>query len=318
MATATKMKDMIAVGTTKTKIPILGFITWFTVPDQSISLTKLKRTLAMNGLDPASLPKSSRPVHTFQRSCRSVEGKHRNGTVTEIKVDEVNETQTDCVYQITRLVRDLAERVIEHPKAMRVTFEKSTEKITFDPLGGVPRGDLLELMEGIQDFYDQNSSKVTGPKVRSLVRSYLNGDLMATNLKGRSGSIYFVPFPGKETLDAIADTLEELYKDKAYLHTIPMADAIGEREIVRRHHVEGCIDEIDEALAATTRLVKSQDTRDRNIRSNVVAHHWTKLQEVSKKITAYNEILEDEQDDLELKLDILKDQLRKLEDAAAL
>jgi hypothetical protein len=114
----------------------------------------------------------------------------------------VVETPRDCVFQVSTTVRDLDENVIEYPKALRVIFNKETEDIRFNPLGGVKRSEVLEVMDAIEAFYEANASKVTGAKVRGIVRNYLKEEpdeqrgvdgLSGENLRGRAGGIYFIP-----------------------------------------------------------------------------------------------------------------------------
>jgi hypothetical protein len=99
------------------QLKALGFICWFSVPDEPVGLRKLKKTLTLHGLPPSLAPNDSKAINVFKRAMREQEGKHRrNGHVRENVVDMVVETPRDCVFQVSSTVRDLEENVIEYPK----------------------------------------------------------------------------------------------------------------------------------------------------------------------------------------------------------
>lgn len=316
--TPKSMQGMVAVGDDRDIAP-LGYLTWFSIPDESIGLRKLQKSLAMFGLSPTLAPTDTKAIHTFKRAMREQEGRHRNGTITETDVAQIEETREICVYQITRLERDLEERVIEYPKALRVIFHKETAVIDYEPLDGVPRSEVMPMMSAIQEFYDRNSSRVTGARVRAVVRNYLRNEpneqlkqegLSGENLRGKAGGIYFIPAKHADQLKALAAMLNEAYKGKAYLHAVPMADSATEREIVRRHHNANAMEEAREMMTELRGLLA--DDRERAPRSDVIAHKWAQFQTLRKRLASYKEILKDEEDEMSQDMAILRKQLDRL------
>lgn len=313
--------DLIAVAGGG-KIKPIGYLVWFSVPDQQVSLRSLKKHWMVSGLDPTPLPTDTRAVDTFKRAMRAQDGRHRDETTRQIrdnKVDLVLETRDDVVYQISTTVRDLEEQVIDYPKAMRVTFNKHTERIGFKPLGGVERGEVVALMSAIEDYYEQHAKHITGAKVRTLVRNYLRDEpdeqssrvgLSGENLRGKAGGIYFVMAKHKDQLDALADMLDELYRGGAYLHSVPMADTASEREIIRRHHAANTREDLKEMIATTKGLLSAE--RDRAPRSDSVAFQWTQFHRMQRKVAAYKELLGDEIEEIDQMAGIWKKQLDKL------
>lgn len=316
--TPDSLKGLVAIS--DTKIKPLGYVTWFSVPDESIGLKKFRMTLAAHGLPPTLAPKDTKAIDTFKRAMRELEGRKRDrDVITETTVARVTETSEDCVYQVTQLVRDLDERVIDYEKGMRVVFNKKTEDIGFAMLGGVPRAALLPLMEQIQDFYEKNGSKVTGARVRGVVRNYLRSEpdelrgqegLSGENLRGKAGGVYFILAQHADQLSAMADMLEELYNGRAYLHAIPMADSATEREIIRRHHVANTRQEMKEVLTEVRSLLSAD--RDRAPRSDVIANKWAQYRALERRAAKYASALQDEQDEIQDMAAILRKQLNKL------
>jgi hypothetical protein len=316
--TPTSMQGLVAVSGDG-KIKPLGYLTWFSIPDEAVGLRRLKQTLAVHGLPLSLAPKDTKAIDTFKRAMRAQEGRHRNGVITETAVAQVDETPDDCVYQISRVTRDLDERTIDYPKAMRVVFNKTTEEIAFNPLGGIPRSELLPMTEAIQEFYDKNSAKVTGARVRTIVRNYLRSEpdeqrgidgVSGENLRGKAGGIYFIPAQYVEQISALSAMLHELYHGRAYLHGVPMADGKSEREIIRAHHIANTRQEMKEAMAEVKGLLSAD--RERAPRSDVVANKWSQYHALERRAAKYAKLLEDEQDEINDMARLLHRQLDKL------
>ena len=103
--TPKSIKGVVAVSG-NSKIKPLGYLTWFSVPDDSVSLGRLRSTLAKNGLPPSLAPKDTKAINVFKRAMREQEGRKRdNGQTIETTVAQVDETPDQCIYQISRLVR---------------------------------------------------------------------------------------------------------------------------------------------------------------------------------------------------------------------
>lgn len=320
MATTPKgIKGVVAVSE-GSGITILGRIVWFSVPDESVSLRSLKKNLALHGLPPSLAPKDTKAINVFKRAMREHEGRTRtNGHYLDTDVALVNETADDCIYQISRLKRDLDEKVVDYAKYLRVIFNKHTEDVNFNILPGAPRAEVIPMQEMIQDFMDKNAAKVTGAKVRGIVRNYLREEadeqrgiegLGGENLRGKAGGIYFVPERHAGQVVALSEMLNELYKGRGYLHAIPLADGKGERELVRAHHVSNVQQEMTEMVGELRGLLSPD--RERQPRSDVVANKWAQFRTLQRRAAAYTNILQEDVAEIQAKAAIVKQQLDKL------
>jgi hypothetical protein len=324
MATTPKALDGKIAVSKDSGIKPLGFLTWFSIPDDSVSLRRLKQQLTMNGLPMSLAPKDTKALHVFQRAMREQEGRRRDehGNVRETTVALVDETPNDCVYQISVLKRDVNERVIDYPKAMRVIFNKKTEEISARPFvgeGALTRAEGAELAEQIQEFYEKNGTRVTGARVRTVVRNFIREEadekrgiegLSGENLRGKAGGIYFVLAANEWALEALSHMLSEVYNQRAYLHFVPMADGASEREIIQRHHVANTRQEMKEALGELRGLLKSD--RERAPRSDVVANKFAQFHALQRRAAKYREVLGDEQEEIADMAKTLRKQLDKL------
>lgn len=320
-ATPTRPKKMIAVSK-DSKMPVLGHIVWFSVPDEDVSLRRARRLWQLAGLDPKPLPKETSDINAFKRAVRQAEGRVTTdeGHVIETDVRDIPTNDATITYQVSRVVKDRENKVVDYPKALLVWFNKQTNVIDFSPLGEVPRREVLSLMESIQARFEENGKSITGAKVRGLVRSFIKDDddeqagmvgLAGENMRGKAGGVYFVLAKFSDQLEGLADFLTELYPNgRAYLYTVPMADGASEREMIRRQHAANSIAEIESAIGEARELLR--EDRKREVRDNVRSHHFRKLERLRRHAGQYADALQEEQDDLNAHLDVLNRQLRQL------
>lgn len=320
MATTPKgIQGVIAVGE-DTSVTKLGRIIWFSVPDEPVGLRALKKALGVNGLPLSLAPKDTKAINVFKRAMREHEGRTRtNGHFLDTDVAQVEETPDHCIYQVSRLVRDLDEVVVNYTKLLRVTFTKHDEDVNFNILTAGSRSEAVPIMESVQDFMDKNGGKVTGAKVRGIIRSYVREEpdesrniegLSGENLRGKAGGIYFVPERHFEEVKALSGMLHELYKGKAYLHAIPLADGKGERELIRAHHTANVKQEMVEMVGELRGLLSPD--RERQPRSDVVANKWAQYHALQRRAAKYAEIIQEDVEDIKEAARIVQKQLDRL------
>lgn len=268
---------------------ILGFIALCQVPNAPQSVAKLRRLWLAEGLDDTLIPKQRKPVHAFQAACRSVETRRTESLkVHEVKVDEVLENEKECVYQITRLVRNKDDKLIDHPKAMRLTFNKATGEIEADPLDKKTYRALKGLEDAVREDFERNSNRVPGAKIRRAVRATLR-DQHATLIQNKG--VFFVPKAGKIALDSIQNVLQGLYGDSgvAEMYVIPCANDEGERQMIARHFQANVTDHIDKLLAEITMRLKSGNEVRKDRRESLVAERLR----LNEAVERYRDMLDD-------------------------
>lgn len=314
-------KNVVAVtpGGNITMDHIMGFYTLFTLPNEPVSSAKLHRYWVAEGLPPNLIPTSRQAKNTFQQAARSIENRSRKTDAdkkrTEIEVDPVVEDVNRVIYQVTKLKRDQFNEVIDHPKAMKVTFDKKTETISWEPLDkleDMDESDLKGLFDLIQNHYDRNAKKVPGARVRSALRALLKevgGTPIIRKKSGGIGGIYFVPKDGRDYLDSAQTVLSELYGDDAELHLIFAASADGERELVERHFTVNVSEEIDKLMAEVTESLRREGQKMRSDRVGNILANRKMLGEQREKYAA---LLGTSLEELETKLDLLDQQLESL------
>lgn len=303
-------RNVIAVtpGGDITKDMILGFYALFYMPDRPISAAKLRKLWLAEGLEEGLVPKNRRAVNAFQVACRSVETRRHAGSnrQEEIKVDEVSHTSNACVYQITRMVRDKDHQVIEHPKAMRITFNKESETIKSERLEPDAARALSGIGDRIREHYEANAKKLPSSKVRVAIRAVLD-QMGATNVRRKSGGVYFCPKEGQGTLESLQRVLAGLYDD-AELHLIACANAQGERAMIERHFTVNVREEFHELMAdVATRLRDGTGIRGDRLKTIV-----NRRRELEAHAERYRTLLDSNLDDVLEAGQLLDEQIEAL------
>lgn len=316
----------VAVGEGIAEKHMLGRLATYTLPDEGVNGAKLVRIWHKHGLDVNDLPKVRQPVHVFQMACRSVEDRRSangNGKAVEVKVDQVFEDSAECVYQITRMVRDKGEKLIEHPKAMRLTFDKNMGTITVDALEDYDA--LRGIEEQVRKHFEKNAKNIPGQKVRNAVRDQLHR-LGAQNVRRKAGGLYFVPKevrdengdpqPTKPTLDGLKGALEEAYgAERADFWTLPVANDVGAREMVRKHFTINVKEQTDELIAKALNRVRA-GSGERGVRSDLLANLYNERRRISAAVKDFHGLVKLEMKDLNANMKDLDKALAKLQDLA--
>lgn len=323
---AARPKNAVAVSEGVADKHMLGRLATYTLPDEGVNGTKLVRIWAQHGLDVNDLPKVRQPVHVFQMACRSVEDrKAANGgsKTVEVQVDQVFEDADECVYQITRMVRDKANKVIEHPKAMRITFNKQFSTIDVKALEDYDA--LRGLEDRIRKHFEKNGKTIPGQKVRNAVRDQLLR-VGAQNVRRKAGGLYFVPKehrigdqgqlePTKPILDGLKGALEEAYGDRADFYMIPLANDSGMKEMVRKHFTINVNEQAAELTLKALNRVRT-GKGERGVRSDLLANLYNERRRLANAVRDFDGLVKLEKKEIKANLKDLDDALAKLQDLA--
>lgn len=305
------------------KIKPLGYVCWFSMPEEPVQISKLRREWLLAGLDPEPLPRDQKAADIFRRAMRAQEARVTNPdrTITQTDVVDVVNGEVEIVYQISRVVRDLEEKAVDYPRAMRVIFNKETDEVKYYVLGGVPRAECLPMMTEIDNYVEKYAKSVTGRKVRGIIRNYIKQDsdegrgivgLSGTSLRGQAGGVYFVLARHAEQVEALSEVLDRLFSEhRGYLHSVPLADGASERELIRRHHIASALEESKQAIEEVRKVLAYED-RTKAIRGNVIQVHWSKLRSLQRRAAAYNAALADESEEVDQAIELMRKQLKGL------
>jgi hypothetical protein len=296
-------------------VKLFGRLTWFSLNEQGAHASKFQRQWAAEGLDPNLLPPMQKDVNRFQNACRSVETKRASKSdpsrTVEIAVNVVKEDAGECVYQINKMIRDKANRVVELPKAMRVVFDKATSDIHFEPLDPKTYSELANLEARIQKHYEENAKRIPSQKVRSILREYLLKVLNGVHVGGGS-AIYFVPELGASTIEQLQRVLDASMEN-AHLYQLPVMDMTDARGMVKEQFEEATVGEANAFLAEIMTYVRQNKLPRKDKLQNFIVQR----RELGRRIKEYRTMLSDNLDQVSASLELLDDEFENLVAMAA-
>lgn len=294
---------------------LAGAYLFYSIPEDMLSLRSVRKAFVDNGLDESLLPSERRPEHVMQEACRTVEGVKTNGHREEVRAEQVLRTSQALVYQITKHVQDKQNRVIEHPKALRVIYDFNQAALVFEPLDGAKMSDVQEMVDKIQAHFDGNATKIPGHKLRTILRHYIEA-AGAENMRGGSGGVYFlakfnqVPtwskiwahhqdgIDGFAFIAQIQAMLEQLYGTAPNFHSIPCINDEGQREFLKRRFIENCLDDLKAYRDECLELVNGKEERKRAFRSDKRTSMISRRKEIDLRRQKFAEILGETLDEL--------------------
>lgn len=297
----------------------IGCYATYTHPDDEVNGSKLIRKVAEHHLDAFVdlFPQTRSATHVFQSACRSVAARRGHADV-EVKVDEVVNTSSECVYQITRMVRDRKDKTIEHPKAMTLALDKAREVIEVRQLEDY--NSLRSLEEAVRDNFKANTKTVHGQKIRNAIRDTILR-IGGQNIRRKAGGLYFVPSewrsdrgvePTEPILDSLADLLFDLYGDRGDFYTIPCPDNEKMRSIVAKHFQINARKESEEVRDRAVQRVRA-GKGTRGVRADFVANLVNDYRRLSGALDQFDSMVGVERADIEANLKDIEQALTALD-----
>jgi signal transduction histidine kinase len=287
---------------------LLGTLQLSRVPDHGVDVDLVRTLMQREGLDPSMIPAEPKPVHVFGRACRAIETRRTAvGAKTrreQVDVREVLTNSAESVYQVTRVVVDEGNRVIDHPKAMRVVFDPTPRTIRAEPLESQHYDALRGLEDAIRESYKSNLGKITGAKVREVMRKVLR-ECHATPW---TNAAYFTPIEFQGRMQALHALVKGLYGDDGEFTIIPMLNSKALREELDRHHTRAVQAEATELMAEISERLKTPG----NVRQEMVATKLAARKQLGEKRNRMAELIGRETDAINEAVRMLDEQLEAL------
>lgn len=314
MSTATR-QNLVAMtpGGAVTEEMLVGWYLIYSIKEQSIPLLKVHKAFKDHGLDVSRLPKVRRPEHVMQDACTNSERVTSNGVRKEIRAQQVGRTDDFLIYQMTRHVHDMENKVIEHPKALRVLFSFADGSLSFEALDGGTMADVQDLADEIKGYYEANLTQLPGRGLRTIIRHYIEaagGEFI------RDGAYFLTKttrltqnsklrehhgeaIDGAEFIAGIQGALRQIYKTEPEFHPIPCINDEGQREFLKRKFLENCAEDLKEYRDECLELVASKGDRVRAFRTDKRAAMVERRKEIAARRDKFAEVLGEELNEIE-------------------
>lgn len=307
MATATRNLVAVTPGGDITDDMLAGYYVFYSIPEESIPLSRVRKAFKENGLDDSRLPDKRRGEHVMQDACSKAQRISENGKRVEIRAQQVGRTDDFLIYQMTRHVHDLDNRVIDHPKALRVLYAFEDGTLSFELLDGAKQSEVQSLIDEIQGHFDKNHGMLPGRGLRTILRHYIEaigGEPMRDGVYflarerklGESSKLrdfHGAAIDGGQFIENLQNALRQIYKGEPEFHPVPCVNDEGQRAFLKRKFIENCTEELKEYRDECLELVmaKQNGQRTRSIRADKRARMVEQRREMDHRRAQFAEIL---------------------------
>jgi hypothetical protein len=332
MTTVTPNLVAVTPGGDITADMLAGYYLLYSIGEGGVPIAKTRKAFKDHGLDVSRLPEARRPEHVAMAAVKSVERVHQNGHREVIRTEQVGRSEAFVIFQVTRHVFDLENRVIEHPKALRVLFSMEDLTLTFEPLEGADMIDVQAIAKEIQDYYDSHGTQIPGRGLRRIIQHYVEaagGEFI------RDGG-YFLPRVTRltqnsklrdhhgEEIDAasfianLQSALREIYERESEMHSIPCVNDDGQRAFLKRKFIENCSEDLKAYRDRCVELVNGKDERKKAFRTDVRTGLIARRKDLNARRQQFAEILGETLEELDRDMSLADAALMKfIEEADA-
>ena len=212
---------------------ILGTLFWYSIPQQMLSLERVRRAWRTVGLPASYLPRSRKPADVAAEACSTI---NRQGRWT---FEQFQNGSSLLAYHVTRPKGEIVDLVFNKETASFASFDQ-------------------QLLRAVERVYEQNSGQLPPHKQRQALRAYL----LDSGAENFHGSLYFMPrgFIGGTALGSgslvardglailhdVKAMVASLYGEAAVFHGVPVHDTPDQLEYLRHAMDELLADEVDQ------------------------------------------------------------------------
>lgn len=297
-----KNMDMVAVQNATEKTNIIGYLTWYSIAEGNYEREDLRKNIINAGLDERYMPKKIRGSDAFRRATKAIERfkiQIAEGVFENYLIRNVSSSQERTQRNLVREIRDTKGNTLNYDSAVaELVYDRKQEQfiVQKSPLDG---GIAEELIEEAQKLYGEYLTHHNANVIRSSILSALKD--MAPVPVRPSGGVYFIPAKHEEKLSAMIRFLNSLGRSEGVM--IPLIDIKDNRNMVEQ--------KLNEHLRNTfeycVNLLRNPNTQKVQIKTAI---------EDAKRIVAdfkmYREIVTGGIDDMENKLDLIRQQIQLL------
>jgi hypothetical protein len=295
---------------------VLGHLVFYSLPEGYLDHEGLSAAWVGQQLPAELLPREPSFEGVFQRACRSVETRRAAHRV-EVKVSEVARSEEEIVFQVNFLVRLPGRRIVEHPKALRLTLKRKTRIIAAVGLGDdaplldsdgseVALPDSGEIVRRVRAHYRDHQGQIHTDTLRRMVREALR-KAHAQPVR-ESGGVWFVPRRHRSVVTGIGEVFSQVAGKGAEWHRIPLANDVAQRAMVRRHLVSNCEKVVARQIALARQALSSREGMEETRLAQIMAEQ----RRVRQIASEYRALLEDELLEVDAQMEILSAQVERL------
>ncbi|MBV6700241.1 hypothetical protein KV557_24580 [Kitasatospora aureofaciens] len=339
LATGDAVLDAYAAALAGGDAPVLGYLVLYSIFDGDVTRDDLERWFAELKLDPDLLPPPLRPVDAYERitgpdgvrysyplddpTATGRDGSRKRRKTSELgrsavlMVRPVRRDGDRIVRHIVREVRDEAKTKLRYDTRLGTVVFNRDHTTTTDGAGTLhvepdhqaiaklPQAEqatVNQMIESLKTSYQRRCTYLTGDKLRSLVRRYVE-DLNAIRVRP-TGGVYYVHRQHSPALAALRELVSRFGKG-SHLVRVPLPDQDEMREMIVTAFTTKAKDDLD-------RLAKDIAAAQRTGRTADVKRLYDRFAALQKTTDEHAALLSTSLDDTASALQLVKLQLGSL------
>jgi hypothetical protein len=304
-----------AVGHGGEKVPILGYLIWYSVKESRIKIEDMRNLFAQIKIPTDFLPEEPSRINAFKRATtelsEEVEVDLGQGMTAVYMIRLTAKSDDEIVKSLIKEVRDASNKKLSYEEIGRVHFDKDTEDVRYFDL----KPDSQPIIIQIKQIYETYCVYLTGKQIRVMIHEIIKS--MSPTLVRPSGAVYFIPYVHAEMVQKMEVLSKELaaYGITDYesaFESIPLIDADKTRALVEVRFEEQNTRDVDRTLVELSKLLQGTDTT-----TKTAAKYVEQVRTSKEIITKYEGLLNKEMSIARMKVEVLDQQVQKLVEKVA-
>jgi hypothetical protein len=304
-----------AVGHGGEKVPILGYLIWYSIKESRIKIEDMRNLFAQIKIPTDFLPEEPSRINAFKRATtelsEEVEVDLGQGMTAVYMIRLTAKSDDEIVKSLIKEVRDASNKKLSYEEIGKVHFDKDTEDVRYYDL----KPDSQPIITQIKQIYETYCIYLTGKQIRVMIHEIIKS--MSPTLVRPSGAVYFIPYVHAEMVQKMEVLSKELsaYGITDYesdFESIPLIDANKTRALVEVRFEEQNTRDVDRTLVELSKLLQGTDTT-----TKTAAKYVEQVRASKEIITKYEGLLNKEMSIARMKVEVLDQQVQKLVEKVA-
>lgn len=263
----------------KSGTPILGFLTWYSVPESVlVDYDDLKTALDGAGLS-ANMKRPPKDSDVFKRVASAHQRKNVPTTNPDIYENYLVRKVSDGVPVVRQIVVEQvnpAGKKLSHEACVQIEFRNDPNgvaNVTFGWINGSLNDQALAVAELIRNDYLNERGKVNAYGIRELLRAIVLG--AGATIVRKTGGVYFFKAAAQPTIDSLGKLAAAI--PGVDVHPVPLPDDKNQREMLRAAVEEDTMARFDEIVTKlnTTDTMSLKQYQALTVQAQSLTDHLT-------------------------------------------
>nr|WAI02689.1 MAG: hypothetical protein OI719_00345 [Candidatus Methanoperedens sp.] len=299
-----------AVGHGGEKVPVLGYLIWYSIKESRMKITDLRRIFTQVGISSDFIPEETSKINAFKRATselsEEIEVEIEPGKTAVYMVRTKAKSDDELVKSVIKEIRDATNKTLEYKEIGRAHFDKDTEDVRYFDL----ETDSQPVTTQIKQLYSTYCSNLTGKQIRAVFHEIIQS--MSPTLVRPSGAVYFIPYVHADMVQKMEVLSKELgafgiTDFESAFESIPLIDADKTRALVEVRFEEQNTRDADRTLVELSKMLQGTDATPKT-----AAKYVEQVKAAKENIARYEGLLNKEMSVARMKVEVLDGQVQKL------